>query len=197
MDSFYQSSAEAGMHPFLMWGTLLGCVREGRLLPNDHDIDVGILADDYANRDRLIAAMRKRGYRLAFEKDYKLRFQHPASELRMDVDVLYRWNGRMITSETTDDGRIIATHFPLDAFHDLKEVVFLDVRVLIPEPPEPVLAWIYGDWRTPVGRYRSGRDLCNRLQLVPGEPRPCIPSSPHRTARVLPAGREQPQVVSP
>jgi LicD family len=63
--SFYESSTEAGMRPFLMWGTLLGCVREGRFLRHDYDIDVGILADDYANKDRLVAAMRKRGYELA------------------------------------------------------------------------------------------------------------------------------------
>ena len=86
-----------------MWGTLLGCVREGSFLKHDYDIDVGILADDYANKDILIAAMRRRGYELAFERLYK-QFVYPASKLWLDVDVLYRWNGRMITSVESDGG---------------------------------------------------------------------------------------------
>jgi hypothetical protein len=173
--SFYESSTEAGMRPFLMWGTLLGCVREGRFLRHDYDIDVGILADDYANKDRLVAAMRKRGYELASERLYKLKFVHPASRLWLDVDVLYRWNGRMITSVESDGGHFKVSYFPLDAFDDFKEVVFLDdLRVLVPEPPETVLASSYGDWRTPVRDYRSQSDLRNRLQIAPGEPRPCL-----------------------
>ena len=173
LHGFYESSAEAGIRPFLMWGTLLGCVREGSFLKHDYDIDVGILADDYANKDILIAAMRRRGYELAFERLYKLKFVLPASKLWLDVDVLYRWNGRMITSVESDGGEFNASYFPLDTFDQLREVVFLDdLHVFVPEPPETVLTSIYGDWRTPVRDYCSQHDLCNRLQIAPWEPRP-------------------------
>ena len=48
---FYEASSEVGIRPFLMWGTLLGCVREGRLLRHDNDIDLGILWSDYAKKE--------------------------------------------------------------------------------------------------------------------------------------------------
>ena len=40
---FYEATDKVGIRPFLMWGTLLGCVREGRFLRPDSDIDLGIL----------------------------------------------------------------------------------------------------------------------------------------------------------
>src|SRR6185312_12174765 len=44
---FTEACDEAKMSPFLMWGTLLGCVRENGFLKHDQDIDFGILAKDW------------------------------------------------------------------------------------------------------------------------------------------------------
>jgi len=162
-----------------MWGTLLGCVREGKLLRHDVDIDVGILARDYGKKDKLIAAMHKRGYRLVFDRPYKLRFTHPRSRVWLDVDVVYSWNGKMITSFEPNEKKVIASHFPLDAFDNFREVVILgDLAVLIPDPAETVLTSSYGDWRTPKRNYNSKFDLRNRLDVAPGEVRPRLPSFP-------------------
>jgi hypothetical protein len=157
-----------------MWGTLLGCVREGSLLRHDTDIDIGILGHEYGIKDKLIAAMRKRGYDLTFDRPFKLRFTHPRSITWVDIDFVFPWNGRMITF-FEGKKEVEATHFPLNAFDNFREIVFLsDLAVLIPDPPEPVLTTIYGDWRTPIRKYKSGSDLLNRLHLAPGEPRPRV-----------------------
>mgnify|MGYP003694689479 CR=1 FL=1 len=78
------------------------------------------LRTTYANKDILIADAQAWIRRLAFERLYKLKFVHPASKLWLDVDVLYRWNGRMITSVESDGGEFNASYFPLDTFDQLR-----------------------------------------------------------------------------
>lgn len=170
---FYASSREAGLRPFLMWGTLLGQVREGELLKHDRDIDIGIVSKDYAKKDALVAAMRKRGYELSVDKGYKFKFARPQHELLLDVDVFYDWHGMMVCASRQKDGTILGEAFSGNAFDRLREVPFLGkLKVLIPDPPEPVLKAIYGDWRTPVhiSSYSSGRDPLNRLQIPLADP---------------------------
>jgi len=173
-----------------MWGTLLGSVREGRFLRHDLDVDLGILASDYAKKEVLIAAMQKRGYRTRVDKDYKLKFTRPLCRLWIDVDVFYPWNGKMICFADQKDGAWLGTVFPPDAFRRLREIDFADdIKVLIPDPPEPVLEAIYGDWRTPVRRYDSRRDLLNRLLIPPSQPMPRFPTSADAQAEAEKAAR--------
>lgn len=178
LEDLYAAAREVGVRPFLMWGSLLGCVREGRLLRHDRDIDVGILFNDYARKDALIAAMQKRGYVVERDRKYKLRFTRHGFVLYIDVDVFYPWGGSMICAEQTAEGRIVGASFPLSAFDRLKEVACLDgLQVLVPDPPEPVLEVIYGDWRTPVKKYRSV-DNSNKLVLADSARLPEFPTQP-------------------
>ena len=164
------------MRPFLMWGTLLGCVREGRFLRHDSDIDLGILWSDYAKKDALVAAMQCRGYSVETDKAYKLKFQHQSCCLLIDVDIFFPWDGKMISCQCQKDGNIVGTSFHQHAFDRLTEINFLgDLPVLIPDPPTAVLTTIYGDWRTPNRHYKSGEDLLNRLRIPLGEPMPRFP----------------------
>ncbi len=173
---FYEASREVGIRPFLMWGTLLGCVREGRLLKHDGDVDLGILWSDYAKKQALVASMQSRGYGVAIDEAYKLKFKRPFCRLMIDVDVFYPWDGMMISCLCEVDGNLLATSFGQNAFDRLREINFLgDLKVLIPDPPTTVLTTIYGDWRTPNSRYDSEHDLLNRLRIPPGTPMPRFP----------------------
>ena len=109
----YDASREVGIRPFLMWGTLLGCVREGDFLPTDRDIDLGILPRDYAKKDALVGAMEKRGYSLAADHPYKVKFERPL-RLLIDIDVFYPWNGKMISCHRRKNGTCLGTYFPPD-----------------------------------------------------------------------------------
>ena len=160
---FYAAASEAGVTPFLMWGTLLGCIREGKLLAQDRDIDVGILAVDLAKKDALVAAMRRRGYALIVDKDSKFKFARPNFDLILDVDVFFPWKDMIVSSSRQEDGTFLSEWFPQDAFAALSQRTFLGVSVLVPDRPERILHAIYGDWQTPRSAYSSQRDPLNRL----------------------------------
>jgi len=160
---FYAAAREAGVTPFLMWGTLLGCVREGKLLPHDRDIDVGILDIDLAKKDALVGAMRRRGYALIADRDCKFKFARPSFDLILDIDVFFPWKDMIVCSSRQEDGSYLSEWFRQDAFAALTPRTFLGVRVLVPEQPELILQAIYGDWQTPRPAYSSQRDPLNRL----------------------------------
>jgi hypothetical protein len=174
---FIAASREAGMKPFLMWGTLLGHVREGGLLKHDKDIDMGILAADWPKRHMLIEAMQKRGYELREVRGYKIVFERRDRITRMDIDLFFPWEGKMICLARERDGSLRGAWFQPDAFANFRKRTFLGSEVLIPDPPERVLESIYGEWRTPVKSYNSNGSIPNRLELPAGTEQPGLPDT--------------------
>lgn len=164
---FAEACGEARMDPFLMWGTLLGCVREGGFLKHDTDIDVGILAPDWPKRRSLIEAMRRRGHGLVFSRNYKMRFLGRDLLAHLDVDVFFPWEGKMICFDIQESNKLVGAWFPLDAFDNFRSLTFSGIRVSIPDPPERVLETVYGDWRTPVKEYDWSR-IPNWLHIADG-----------------------------
>ena len=52
----YEAAAASATKPFLLYGTLLGKVRQDALLCHDFDVDIGVLSAEY---DALIVAVRR------------------------------------------------------------------------------------------------------------------------------------------
>ncbi len=139
-------------------GLLLGWVREGRILRHDvDDADFGFLAHDrerlLASLDALVAAGFEpwRAYRNNAGR---------ATELSLRKD-----GARFEFIETTEKGEVFeyflyASHAnPPGEFrcqvprHGFAPIRFLGRRWLKPEPHEPYLETLYGDWRTPDPSY--------------------------------------------
>lgn len=170
----YAVAHEVGIRPYLMWGTLLGAVREGGLMRHDTDIDLGLSATDYTHKVAFVSGMLQRGYFFSMDETYKFRLLRPDHVLHADFDVLYQADGATICLAPGRDGNHFGARFPLDSFNRLREISILDgLRVLIPDPPEAVLETIYGsNWQIPNAGYSSGSDLANRLSIPKGQPIP-------------------------
>ena len=143
---------KSGIRFFLVWGTLLGCVRERAFIWNDTDIDLGMLSDEFHRIDTLVEGMKRRGFRTRIVDEYKLSLVsrwHPT--LFIDIDLVYEKDGKLAITNATSDERNYYTYlFPTDAFSGFKPARFTDgIDVLIPWVPEIFLEAVYGDWKTP------------------------------------------------
>ncbi|MGM8930646.1 tetratricopeptide repeat protein [Salinicola halophyticus] len=140
------------MKPFLVSGTLLGCIREGKLLAHDNDIDIGLMNDvDEAEVCRVLATSgffhllpRRRGD--------CLRVKH-LNGIAIDV-FLHHPQGDAIWHGGTK------ARWYNSAF-GLAETLFLGERFWIPDAPERYLEENYGDWRTPIVSFDSTLDTPN------------------------------------
>jgi hypothetical protein len=140
---------ELNLKPFLVWGSLLGFVREGGFIKHDSDIDLGFLSEDYIKKDMLKQAMLANGYKMRWEWEFAISFAHPKFDsLGIDYFFVYKKNDQMVMSgfsKTRNKKEVY--YFPLDNFDNFKMVTFEQNEVLIPSQAEKFLSVAYGDWQ--------------------------------------------------
>lgn len=166
--------SELGRQAFLMYGTLLGCHRNGALIPGDDDFDIGLVSRGQGPEEAKADSIAIMKACLAHGFDVGVGFEGRPFNLRVDghvIDVNPVWFHR---------GRAWAFNA-----HDLRPEHFEPVRraplagseVYVPADPEAFLAENYGpDWREPRSDfkyYRSKETLhtIRRTQLVLSEVR--------------------------
>ena len=148
-------SAEAGLRPFLLWGSLLGCVRDGGFIAGDTDIDLGILESDAHRLPALRSAMVRRGYAVRIDNDLKLSLVHPKHHvLYIDFDVVRRFrDGWAITNTFSDPARVFHYCFKNEVFADVQATKFVDgMEVAVPGNWKCFLETVYGDWTVPAAK---------------------------------------------
>ena len=133
---------DLGAHWWLSSGTALGIYRDGRLIPHDNDLDVGVL-DAPELRGRIVAALRRAGADVFVDQPCQV-----ASRLRdvvFDVRIFYRVEDQLVTD--TEFGQM---RKPARLVADLVTVEFDGRSYPLPNPPDEYMAVRYGpDWRTP------------------------------------------------
>jgi Flp pilus assembly protein TadD len=143
---------DAGIEMFLVSGTLLGCVRENRLLGHDKDIDVGIWED--VKLDAFMNAATQSGlfFTLMSRSNEIIRLRH-VNGIAIDVFYHYRdpedyWHGGV---------KMVWHNKPFQ----LVPREFLGESYLIPEDYDLYLTENYGDWRVPKIDFDSAFDTPN------------------------------------
>ena len=161
---------------FLNHGTLLGCIREGKMIDGDSDLDIGILEEDYKEEflDKIINAfgdtlIRKWGEDALMPKGTagkigKIKIYEPNlcfNIWRKGID-----GNRYFPFK---DNRFLFK--ALGKFmKKFKEVDFMGLKVMIPTNAEEYLAWNYGDgWKIPDPEFTyddSPAFIRNRLAVI-------------------------------
>jgi len=146
LEDFFTVAGPDPAGPFVIAGSLLGQVREGRVIAHDNDIDVGALGTERydAVRQRLAADPRfvfvDRGV------DSCCRFRH-LSGGRVDFYRLEPWQEGWIMR-----GPTVAWAFPRI---ELEPATMNGVTVAAPRDATEILESMYGDWQTPDAAFDS------------------------------------------
>ena len=137
---------------FLISGTLLGCIREGKLLGHDKDIDIGVWENN--NIKQLSHIFRNSGcfYVLPHHSEEILVVRH-VNGITIDIFIHHR---------TPNDywhagGKSKWHNTPFD----LIPHQFLGASYLIPKTYDRYLTENYGDWHTPKINFDSALDTPN------------------------------------
>ena len=151
---------ELGFRPFIVGGTLLGAVREGKLLPHDDDADIAYLSQHTKPLDVAIESfalgheLQHRGYRFA---------RHSAAHIQVKFDdegggPAYHID--IFSAFFTDDGNINQPFHVRGPFREDQMLPFSTVSIdgyefPAPADPESWLVINYDEnWRTPIPGYR-------------------------------------------
>ena len=145
-------------------GTLLGVIREGKMLKNDLDIDLGLWLSDYSSN--IDKAMTKNGFIKMSEvsiNDKKVGLEQTYIKDGVTVDLFYfdknnslMWSHVFVKGSempqikniSGNDALVpIRMYYPLSGFTNIK---FQGGNYLIPDPPDKYLEFHYGkDYLTP------------------------------------------------
>lgn len=145
--------ARLGPKAFLISGTLLGLIREGKIIGWDKDIDLGVFAEDCPPDMEAFFRRHERFHlgRVDLTTD-RLRLIH-ANGTWIDIFPHYREGDKV-----WHDGS--ATRWWNTPF-ELKKMDFLNVEQYVPDEPERYLDENYGDWRTPNMNFDARIDAPN------------------------------------
>lgn len=147
---------------FLVSGTLLGCIRDGKLLSHDKDIDVGIWSD--LGIENAIQAVKNSGifYVQNSRSDLALRIKH-VNGTAIDIFLHFReegnyWHGGSKLKWSN-------TPFELVKHHFLKRIF------LIPKNYDLYLSENYGNWKVKKTNFDSAFDtpnatVINRYEMI-------------------------------
>jgi lipopolysaccharide cholinephosphotransferase len=154
-----------GVPHILEAGTLLGVVREDRLLPWDNDIDLTITKQHEPDLLSVINKIRLKGYKVSvkrYKKDLKyfkkgeiriIKVKYlslPFFKTRVVLDIFVK---KLIEDEyywTVGVKKPVLKSVPRRFYEKLCKIEFQNEKYMIPEDYEGYLTEHYGDWRTPV-----------------------------------------------
>lgn len=144
--------ADAGLEPFLAYGTLLGAVREGRVLGHDSDADLGYVSAyshpvDVARESfRVQRELNRRGWTTS---------RYSGAAFKVDVRRGSATIGLDVFGGFLDDGRLhlmgeVGTEFREEWIRPLGTAELEGRSLPVPAQPERLLEAMYGPgWRVP------------------------------------------------
>lgn len=176
---------DSGFTTTLMYGTLLGIVRDGHLIPHDYDTDLGVFDDGQLSWDKLDAAMEALGYH-SIERFYRFddftdltEVSYYKNDLKLDIFVVRAFDdepGHYAYFYNREAGvdypdreffdRILVVH------HEITQVVPYKVgkrTFYVPLDPQKALAETYGPgWKVPDPQW-DAFDAKSTYRYFPGE----------------------------
>ena len=160
---------EAGVEPFLAYGSLLGAVREGGLIGHDSDVDLGYVSRWSEPADAVLESFRLQR-RLVEMGYWVVRYSGMAFRVNVqEADGALR--GLDVFAGILRDGHLylmgeVGAPFEPSWIRPLGEVMLEGRSYPAPAQPERLLEAMYGPhWRTPDPAFKFGTSEATRRRL--------------------------------
>ena len=154
-----------GVKFFFDMGTLLGIIREGRLLKHDMDIDVAVFADSEDEKERVTKLLVAKGCEeyLRYSADglgiVEQSFVY--YNIKFDINYYYRGSGTDVCyllyshpDKIYEEGTMSIVMLSCPTIEETKKFEFQGITVNVPTNAEAYLAVRYGEnWRIPDKKY--------------------------------------------
>ncbi len=164
---------KSGVNYWLEGGTLLGVIRENRLLPWDNDMDISMYITDRWKLLRIAIKLFFKGYRISTRFYNRNMEPFKKGELRMIkvrnyekflkkgevmLDIFLK---RKVDNEyfwTVGIKSPVLKSSPAKYYDELSKIKFDRKDYLIPKDYEDYLTYRYGDWKIPVKVWNFKKD---------------------------------------
>ena len=165
---------QLGIKLFLSYGTLLGCHRDGRLIPGDDDFDVSFISSadgpqEFKRQTReIIRELLRGGFDARVAVDGRM-FHLRVGDVILDVNPFWFHEGLAWSFD--------AHRLERDVFEPVARGSIGGVEIYVPARTEAFLADTYGpDWRVPRTDFQHHREkahqrVLRQARLVPSEVR--------------------------
>ena len=150
---------------FFDMGTLLGIIREGRLLGHDLDIDVGCFVNSNEEKERLSSTLIKNKCQLKYRYEIEgigvVEESYILNNIKFDVNFYFTENDKSVCylmykdpGMEYDKDCLSVVKLTCSRIEMIRSYKWRDVDINVPENPEQYLANRYGEnWRIPDKNY--------------------------------------------
>lgn len=181
LDSVYSVLDSHHIEPFLMFGTLLGFIREGGVISYDKDIDLAI---HEKHEKALIEILQSLPSNISIVKRFDDEVTCRINSVNVDIFILREYNGDLFSTSMNGICEKSKFHkcryrFDYDSIFPLEIVEFGNRILRVPAKPESVLEQRYGpDWMIPKKfGYYDGLNNCHYKGLITSDfPKDTLPS---------------------
>jgi FkbM family methyltransferase len=150
-----------GLSFFLIDGVLLGAIREQNFIKWDWDVELAVFEEEIMpNINSLLNELFSSGFEIIninpFSSFFKINIMKRGTKFSLVglKKTRNKWRYRALF------------RYPAKLFDDAQFINFLGTEYLIPYPPEEMLTFIYGQWKTPLRSVKQSEYL-NQNVLMP------------------------------
>ena len=154
-----------GIKFFLVYGTLLGAVREKNVIVTDHDNDIGLFGEDIYRGEEIYFALKEAGFLVGTYvslKDPNGNVKRPVmfltnKRVKTEHIFLFKVGDKRVTwystrkNEKTGVTESLVWENDAKHFEYLEETPFLNKKYLVPNHPKELLDLWYKNWGVPSG----------------------------------------------
>jgi hypothetical protein len=156
MQSLIDVFKAKNLEPFLMYGTLLGAIREKDFIAHDDDVDMAVItnADDMdqlkEKTQSILEQLKEAGVKCSLAGTIAPLIHCRIKNITFDLFILGNINNEIVWPTTY----MKMDKAPADIFLPLSELSFKGHVFAAPKDPEAVLVARYGEtWRTPIAAF--------------------------------------------